>query len=131
MKSHTLKLTFLLVLLICTPVIAQKDIEQSVTELRVSHLAEIVSELIEKIDSLELKIDSLEKEFEMMKWNQIKEGLTSEDVIRVLGPPTVIEKKEYGFKKYIYGEGYSGYVLIDKEDIVSDSSPPLYLRLEN
>jgi len=131
MKSYTLKLTFLLVFFICTQISGQENIEQSVTELRVSHLAEIVSELIKKIDSLELKIESLEKELEMMKWSQIKEGLSAEDVIRLLGPPTVIEEKDYGFKKYIYGEGYSGYVLIDKEDIVSDSSPPLYLRLEN
>ena len=62
---------------------------------------------------------------------QVKEGLTIDEVIFIMGDPDEYKEADFGYKKLIYGEGYSGYVLIDKEQKVVDSTPPLYLRMNS
>ncbi|MBN1299719.1 MAG: hypothetical protein JW995_00755 [Melioribacteraceae bacterium] len=110
---------------------AQDSLEIAILERRVGNLAEITQELLQKVDSLAIKINDLENKLERSIWVQIDEGMKYEEVIKLLGVPDEYIQADFGYQKMIYGKGYSGYVLIDKDKLVVDSSPPLYLRMDS
>ena len=97
---------------------------------RVANLAALTSDLMKEVDSLKKLVTGLKNEIERSKWNQIHEGMTTEEIINVLGPSVKIEDASFGYKKLIFGTGYSGYVLFDKEMKSVDWSPPLNLRMK-
>jgi len=96
---------------------------------RVSKLASLTSDLLHEVDSLKTIVNNLKNEIERSKWNLMEQGMTSEKVLSILGASTKVEEASFGYKKLIFGEGYSGYVLFDKEMKCADWSPPLHLRM--
>jgi len=133
-----MKVLYIVVLsfLLCINAIAQETetvelkSEQELMNERVGNLAALTSELITQVDSLKRLVVGLQNEIERSKWNQIEMGMSTEKVINILGASTKIEEASFGYKKLIFGEGYSGYVLFDKEMNSADWSPPLHLRLK-
>jgi hypothetical protein len=128
--------TLIISLLICSFSAAQETVPEQVKtedELlneRVSNLAALTSELMSEVDSLKKLVTSLKNEIERSKWSLVEEGMTTEKVLNILGPSTKIEEASFGYKKLIFGDGYSGYVLFDKEMKSVDWSPPLHLRMK-
>jgi hypothetical protein len=104
--------------------------EDELLKERVANLAALTSELMSDVDSLRKLVTSLKNEVERSKWNMLKEGMTKEEIINILGPYTRLEDASFGYKKLIFGEGYSGYVLFDKEMKSVEWSPPLNLRMK-
>lgn len=109
--------------------IEEMKTEQELMKERVANLAALTSELLSEVDSLKRLVTGLKNEMERSKWNLIGEGMTTEKVISILGASTKVEEASFGYKKLIFGEGYSGYVLFDKENKSVDHSPPLHLRM--
>lgn len=104
--------------------------EQELIKERVANLAALTSELLSEVDSLKRLVTGLQSEIERSKWNQLEIGMTTEKIINILGASTKVEEASFGYKKLIFGEGYSGYVLFDKEMKSADWSPPLHLRMK-
>ncbi len=131
-----LSYTIFLVLLFNFITIAQETApeqfktEDELLKERVANLAALTSELMSEVDSLKKLVTSLKNEIERSKWNMIEEGMDSEQILNILGPSTKVENASFGYKKLIFGEGYSGYVLFDKEMKSVDWSPPLHLRMK-
>jgi hypothetical protein len=109
---------------------AQMQTEEELLKERVANLAALTSELLSEVDSLKKLVKNLSNEIERSKWNLIEEGMTTEKILNILGPSTKSEDASFGYKKLIFGEGYSGYVLFDKEMKSVDWSPPLHLRMK-
>jgi hypothetical protein len=108
----------------------QVKTEDELLKERVANLAALTSDLMSEVDSLKKLVSSLQNEIERSKWNLVEEGMTTEQIINILGPSTKLEDASFGYKKLIFGEGYSGYVLFDKEMKSVDWSPPLHLRIK-
>ena len=128
--------TVLLTMIFSIITLAQETIppeiktEDELLKERVANLAALTSDLMSEVDSLKKLVTSLKNEIDRSKWNQIEEGMTTEKIINILGPSAKIEDASFGYKKLIFGQGYSGYVLFDKEMKSVDWSPPLHLRMK-
>ena len=103
--------------------------EQELLKERVENLAGLTSDLFTEVDSLKRLVSGLMNEIERSKLNLIEDGMTTEKVISILGASTRVEEASFGYKKLIFGEDYSGYVLFDGEMKSVDWSPPLHLRM--
>ncbi len=122
-----------LIILFCfsCSIFAQSETTTIIDSLTIDSLYKANEQLMVEIDSLNKRIEFLELEIERSKWSQIKDGLTIDEVIRIMGDPDKYEEADFGYKKLIYGEGYSGYILLDRELKVVDCTAPLYLRMKS
>lgn len=125
------KSILILVCFLYSSITAQDTLTANQYIIMVDSLEHINESLVIQVDSLNKEIEKLEIEIERSLWERIEEGLTMDEVIEILGDPDEYQEADFGYKKLIYGEGYSGYILVDKELTVVDSTPPLYLRMEN
>jgi hypothetical protein len=97
----------------------------------IDSLTTINEQLELTVDSLNKKIEELEKQIERSKWDQIEDGMKIIDVLEIMGETDKVQTMDFGYKKLIFGTGYTGYVLVGKDSVVVDSSPPLYLRMDS
>ena len=86
--------------------------ELSLLSTRVANLAELTADLMNEVDSLKKVVKELKLESEKAKWSSLQKGYSSEQVMSILGDPSKMEEASFGYKKLIFGKGYSGYVLL-------------------